>query len=179
MKDDLEQLLTSLHLRKIAEISTRRPSAPRRPTAPTRSSPPACSARSGRPTRKRRWPGASRAGLPEQWTLESFPFKRQPGVNQRQIRTFAELGAGALPWAGAARQGRARAHAALGRYRLPGALSRSFGESKATSPLECCIDSCIPALEMMSCASDDVVTTDEPTHGGEPQRYILFVPLAK
>jgi DNA replication protein DnaC len=32
-----------------------------------------------------------RAGLPEQWTLESFPFKRQPGVNQRQIRTFAEL----------------------------------------------------------------------------------------
>jgi DNA replication protein DnaC len=32
-----------------------------------------------------------RAGLPEEWTLESFPFKRQPGVNQRQIRTFAEL----------------------------------------------------------------------------------------
>ncbi len=32
-----------------------------------------------------------RAGLPDQWTLESFPFKRQPGVNQRQIRTFAEL----------------------------------------------------------------------------------------
>ena len=29
--------------------------------------------------------------LPEQWTLESFPFKMQPGVNQRQIRTFAEL----------------------------------------------------------------------------------------
>lgn len=25
-----------------------------------------------------------RAGLPEQRTLESFPFKRQPGVNQRQ-----------------------------------------------------------------------------------------------
>ena len=32
-----------------------------------------------------------RAGLPEQWTLETFPFKRQPGVNARQIRTFAEL----------------------------------------------------------------------------------------
>jgi DNA replication protein DnaC len=32
-----------------------------------------------------------RAGLPEQWTLESFPFKRQPGVNPKQIRTFAEL----------------------------------------------------------------------------------------
>ena len=32
-----------------------------------------------------------RAGLPEQWTLESFPYKLQPGVSQRQIRTFAEL----------------------------------------------------------------------------------------
>jgi DNA replication protein DnaC len=32
-----------------------------------------------------------RAALPEQWTLESFPFKRQPGVSQRQIRAFTEL----------------------------------------------------------------------------------------
>jgi DNA replication protein DnaC len=32
-----------------------------------------------------------RASLPEQWTLESFPFKKQPGVSQRQIRGFAEL----------------------------------------------------------------------------------------
>jgi DNA replication protein DnaC len=32
-----------------------------------------------------------RAKLPEQWTLESFPFKRQPGVSQRQFRGFAEL----------------------------------------------------------------------------------------
>lgn len=32
-----------------------------------------------------------RANLPEQWTLESFPWKRQPGVSQRQIRSFAEL----------------------------------------------------------------------------------------
>ena len=32
-----------------------------------------------------------RAGLPEQWSLESFPWKRQPGVSQRQIRGFAEL----------------------------------------------------------------------------------------
>ena len=39
-----------------------------------------------------RWPGASSTrGLPEQWTLESFPFKRQPGVNREQIRAFAEL----------------------------------------------------------------------------------------
>ena len=31
------------------------------------------------------------AGMPEQWTLESFPFKRQPGVSRRMIRTFAGL----------------------------------------------------------------------------------------
>ncbi len=32
-----------------------------------------------------------RARLPESWTLESFPFKRQPGVSQKQIRALAEL----------------------------------------------------------------------------------------
>lgn len=31
------------------------------------------------------------ARLPYPWTLESFPFKRQPGVNPRQIRSFAGL----------------------------------------------------------------------------------------
>src|SRR5713101_3332645 len=29
--------------------------------------------------------------LPETWTIESFPFKRQPGVNPQQIRALAEL----------------------------------------------------------------------------------------
>lgn len=31
------------------------------------------------------------ARLPYPWTLETFPFKRQPGVSQRQIRGFAGL----------------------------------------------------------------------------------------
>ena len=31
------------------------------------------------------------AHLPEKWTLESFPFQLQPGVDKRQMRTFAEL----------------------------------------------------------------------------------------
>ena len=31
------------------------------------------------------------ASMPEQWTLESFPFKRQPGVSAREIRGFADL----------------------------------------------------------------------------------------
>jgi DNA replication protein DnaC len=32
-----------------------------------------------------------RARLPELWTLETFPYNKQPGVNRRQIRAFAEL----------------------------------------------------------------------------------------
>jgi DNA replication protein DnaC len=32
-----------------------------------------------------------RANLPERWSLETFPWARQPGVNRKQIRTFAEL----------------------------------------------------------------------------------------
>jgi DNA replication protein DnaC len=31
------------------------------------------------------------ANLPERWSLGTFPFARQPGVNRRQIRAFAEL----------------------------------------------------------------------------------------
>jgi len=31
------------------------------------------------------------AHLPEKWTMESFPFHLQPGVDKRQMRTFAEL----------------------------------------------------------------------------------------
>jgi len=29
--------------------------------------------------------------LPERWSLDTFPFARQPSVNRKQIRTFAEL----------------------------------------------------------------------------------------
>lgn len=31
------------------------------------------------------------ANLPESWSLETFPFTKQPGVNRRQIRSFGEL----------------------------------------------------------------------------------------
>jgi DNA replication protein DnaC len=31
------------------------------------------------------------ANLPERWSLETFPYLRQPGVNRKQIRAFAEL----------------------------------------------------------------------------------------
>lgn len=32
-----------------------------------------------------------RARFPEDWTLESFPFKSQTGIKERQFRTFAQL----------------------------------------------------------------------------------------
>jgi DNA replication protein DnaC len=32
-----------------------------------------------------------RARLPEAWSLETFPFAKQPGVNKRQIRSLADL----------------------------------------------------------------------------------------
>ena len=30
-----------------------------------------------------------RANLPERWSLETFPFAQQPGVNRKRIRAFA------------------------------------------------------------------------------------------
>ena len=32
-----------------------------------------------------------RANLPERWSLETFPYSRQPGVKRKQIKGFAEL----------------------------------------------------------------------------------------
>jgi DNA replication protein DnaC len=32
-----------------------------------------------------------RANLPERWSLETFPYSRQPGVKRKQIQAFAEL----------------------------------------------------------------------------------------
>lgn len=32
-----------------------------------------------------------RAKLPERWSIETFPYSKQPGVNRKQIRAFAEL----------------------------------------------------------------------------------------
>jgi len=31
------------------------------------------------------------AGIPELWSLETFPWSKQPGANRRQMRAFAEL----------------------------------------------------------------------------------------
>lgn len=92
MNDDLEQLLRSLHLKKIAEILDEELTRADKKGQPFTT----LFARLLRAEWQSRQESAlawriKRAAMPEEWTLESFPFKRQPGVSQRQIRTFAEL----------------------------------------------------------------------------------------
>lgn len=92
MTDDLQQLLKSLHLRKIADIFDEEAKRADKVDLSYQE----FVARLLRAQWQANQESAlawriKRAGLPEQWTLESFPFKRQPGVNPRQIRTFAEL----------------------------------------------------------------------------------------
>jgi len=92
MNDDLEQLLRSLHLKKIAEILDEQLAQANKKGQPFTT----LFARLLRAEWQSRQESAlawriKRAAMPEQWTLESFPFKRQPGITQRQIRTFAEL----------------------------------------------------------------------------------------
>lgn len=92
MTDDLAQLLKSLHLGKIAEIlDDELAQAENKHTTYTE-----LLARLLRAQWHARQENAlawriQQARLPEEWTLESFPWKRQPKVPQRQIRSFGEL----------------------------------------------------------------------------------------
>jgi DNA replication protein DnaC len=92
MTEELSQLLKSLHLRRVAEILDEE-------LANAETSGLSYQDLLARLLRAQ-WHQAQqnalewrieRARLPEKWTLESFPFKKQPGVSQKQIRGFAEL----------------------------------------------------------------------------------------
>jgi DNA replication protein DnaC len=92
MKDDLAQLLECLKLRKVAEIYEKEAEKSEKASEPFGK----LLARLLRAEWHHRQECAlawriKQAKLPEQWTLESFPFKKQPGVSQRQIRSLAEL----------------------------------------------------------------------------------------
>ena len=92
MKDDVAQLLKSLRLKKMAELVD----AEVQHAEQEKLSYQELLARLLRAQWQANQENAlawriERARLPEHWTLESFPFKRQPGVNPKQIRTFAEL----------------------------------------------------------------------------------------
>jgi len=92
MNDEIEQLLKSLHLSKMAEILDEEIGQAEKKDSSYQE----LLAVLLRAQWHHRQETAlayriRRAGLPEQWSLESFPWKRQPGVSQRQIRGFAEL----------------------------------------------------------------------------------------
>ncbi|MBI2828485.1 MAG: ATP-binding protein [Acidobacteria bacterium] len=92
MTDDIEQLLRSLHLKKIAAIMDDELAHAEKHQL----SYGAFLARLLRAQYHHRQEAAlawriHQARLPEAWTIESFPFKRQPGVSLKQIRTLAEL----------------------------------------------------------------------------------------
>jgi DNA replication protein DnaC len=92
MTDDIEQLLRNLHLKQIAAIVDDELAH-----AETHQlSYGAFFARLLRAQYHHRQETAlawriKQARLPEAWTIESFPFKRQAGVNPKQIRALADL----------------------------------------------------------------------------------------
>ena len=92
MTEDLEQLLKNLKLRRILETYDEQ----LRTAEKEEVSYSEFVARLLRAQWHARQEGAiewriRRANLPERWSLETFPYARQPGVNRKQIRAFAEL----------------------------------------------------------------------------------------
>jgi len=92
MTEELEQLLKNLHLTKILEIlddETQRADGDQIPYQDflLRLVRPQWHAKQEKALEWR----IKNAQLPERWTLETFPFKIQTGVNRRQIKTFAGL----------------------------------------------------------------------------------------
>lgn len=92
MTEELEQLLTNLRLKRMREIYGDQLRAAEKENLSyaeflARLLRPEWHARQEQSLKAR----ISRARLPELWTLETFPYAKQPGVNRRQIRAFAEL----------------------------------------------------------------------------------------
>jgi DNA replication protein DnaC len=92
MNDELQQLLASLHLKKVAELFDEE--CKRADKQQSSYQEVFCRLLRAQWQRNQETALAWRikqARLPEQWSLETFPFKKQKGVDQRQIRGFAEL----------------------------------------------------------------------------------------
>ena len=92
MTDDVEQLLKNLKLRRVLEVYDEHLRAAEKEDVSYSE----FVARLLRAQWHARQEGAlewriRRANLPERWSLESFPYARQPGVNRKQVRAFAEL----------------------------------------------------------------------------------------
>jgi DNA replication protein DnaC len=92
VNDDIRQLTSDLRLHRLAEVFDEELQRAEDLKLPYQE----FAARLLRAQSNRRREAAltariKRARIPEQWSLETFPFKRQPGVDERQIRTFAQL----------------------------------------------------------------------------------------
>jgi len=92
MTEEVEQLLRNLKLRRILEVYDEQLVAAEKEDV-TYSE---FMARLLRAQWHARQDGAlewriRRANLPERWSIETFPWAHQPGVNRKQIRAFAEL----------------------------------------------------------------------------------------
>jgi DNA replication protein DnaC len=92
MTEELEQLLKNLHLKKILDLLDDETKRADREQIPYQE----FLLRLVRPQYYAKQEKAlewriKNANLPERWTLETFPFKTQTGVDPRQIKTLAEL----------------------------------------------------------------------------------------
>ena len=92
MNDDLDQLLKSLKLRRIPEVLDRELKRAEK-ESPSYSEFLARLLREEYLEQQRRNTDARmrRARMPESWSLDTFPWKRQPGVDKKQIRQLADL----------------------------------------------------------------------------------------
>lgn len=92
MSEDIQQLLKNLRLRKMAEIvEGELEAAQKNSPSYTHFLARLLRAEWLDQQQRRVQSRIQQARLPELWTLESFPFKNQPGVSRRQIRELAEL----------------------------------------------------------------------------------------
>ena len=92
MTEELEQLLKNLRLKRMLEIYAEQLRAAEKGDVSyteflLRLLRPEWHSRQEQSVKAR----IERAHLPELWSLETFPYAKQPGVNRRQIRAFAEL----------------------------------------------------------------------------------------
>jgi DNA replication protein DnaC len=92
MTEELEQLLKSLHLKRTLETYDEQLKAAEKEDIPysdflARLLRAEWHSRQEQSLKAR----IKRARLPEVWSLETFPFSKQPGINKRQIRSLADL----------------------------------------------------------------------------------------
>jgi DNA replication protein DnaC len=92
MTEELEQLMKSLHMKRTLEAYDEQLKAAEKEDIPysdflARLLRAEWHSRQEQSLKSR----IKRARLPEVWSLETFPFSKQPGVNKRQIRSLADL----------------------------------------------------------------------------------------